>query len=150
MRDPDFNGYLRERAESMIGDVQHEAMLSLVDNIRAGRLDAIKYYHALTWRYVEQKGEGGGSVGDLQAIIVRIIEIINDEVTDPDTAARIAGKLKGLVMGNQVAGVLPNPEVVVPETAEGREITPEVRKLMDKGLGYDSWETDAQGSRSLP
>ncbi len=139
LRDPVFSDYLRARAESLIGDVQHEAMLSLVDSVRAGRLDAIKYYHEITGRYVQQSANsGGGQVGDLQTIIIRIIEIIDEEVTDPKVTSAIAGRLKALVQGGQLAGVLPVPDVIEqPEIAQARALTPEVEELTKRGLGYN-------------
>lgn len=141
LRDPVFSDYLRNRAENLIGDVQHEAMLSLVDRVRSGDLNAVKYYHALTGRYVEDKGNGGSNtVGDLQQIIIRIIEIITEEVDDQDTAFRISDRLKGLITGNVVAGVLPSPvgdDIVVPEIAKAREMNDNIKGLMEKGLGYE-------------
>lgn len=143
LRDPAYKEYLRERAEGLVGDVQHEALLSLVDRVRSGDLSAIKYYHEFTGRFVEQKAaasSGGGSIGDLQRIIVSIVEIIVDEVDDPQVAARISDRLKGLITGNQLAGVLPTnePDVIVqPEIAQNRVITPELQGLMERGLGYE-------------
>lgn len=140
LRDPDFSRYLRERTESMIGDVQHEAMLSLIDSVRAGNMKAIQYYHELTGRFVPTSGRetGNGTTHDLQQIVVRIIEIIIDEVEDPAVAGRISDRLRGLVIGNQVAGVIPTEAIVAPEIAVAREQTPEVQELMNRGVGYDS------------
>lgn len=138
LRDPNFNNYLKERAESLIGDNQHEAMLALLDKVSGGDLNAIKYFHELTGRFVPQAAtnNGASSSHDMQNMIIRIIEIIIDEVDDPQTALRISDRLKGLVTGAQIAGVLPAPEVSVPEIAH-REITPEVQDLMNRGVGYD-------------
>lgn len=140
LRDENFSSYLRERAEALVGDVQHEAMLSLVDKVQAGDLKAIQYYHELTGRFVPQTSSntGAGTTHDLQQMIVRIIEIIIDEVDDAQTALRISDRLKGLVTGTQIAGALAgNNEIVVPEIATARVITPEVQVLMDKGLGTE-------------
>lgn len=136
LRDEHFSSYLRERAESLVGDIQHEAMLALVDRVSSGDLKAIQYYHELTGRYVQQSSSNQSSSShDLQSMIVRIIEIIIDEVDDPQTALRISDRLKGLVTGAQVAGILPSietPEVVT------REVTPEIQELMNRGVGYDA------------
>lgn len=138
LRDPDFSGYLRERTEGMIGDVQHEAMLSLIDKVRAGDMKAISYYHELTGRFVSNAGgQGAGSTHDLQQIIIRIIEIIVDEVDDPQVAAKISERLKGLVMGNAVAGTL-TEAIVPPPIAAARPMSAEVQNLMDRGAGYNS------------
>lgn len=138
MRDPEFSSYLQQRAESMLGDTQHEAMLALMDKVQAGDLNAIKYYHELTGRFTPASSrEVGSNAGDLQNMVIRIIEIVIDEC-DPVTASRISDRLKGLVTGAQVAGVLSTPEPIVqPEIAKAREVTPEVQQLMQQGVGYD-------------
>lgn len=140
LRDADFSRYLRERTEAMVGDVQHEAMLSLIDRVRGGDMKAIQYYHELTGRFVPQgssSANGAAPQHDLKQMVVRIIEIIIDEVDDPAVAGRISDRLRGLVIGNQVANSLEEP-VIVPEIAQAREQTPEVQALMQKGLGYDT------------
>ena len=139
LRDPNFSKYLQDRAEALIGDMQHEAMLSLADNVRAGKMDAIKYYHEMTGRYVQQStaNAAGGSNVDFQNMVIRIVEIIIEEVDDPAVASRISDRLKGLVVGNVVAGVIEGPEIVQPTVAKAREQTPEVQQLMKLGLGYN-------------
>lgn len=142
MRDPEFRSYLQSRAESLVGDNQHEAMLALMDKVKSRDLNSIKYYHALTGRFVEQKSNDaqGTTQNSLEVMVVRIIEIIIDEVDDPELAARIGDRLKALVTGAQIAGIISSPvgdSVVVPEVAEAREITPAVKALMEQGVGYD-------------
>lgn len=138
LRDPEFKGYLQSRAESLIGDIQHEAMLSLADRVKSGDMKAIEYYHEITGRFVRQT-QSNSTGPDLGNTIVRIIEIIQDEVEDPETAFRISKRLKGLIAGNQIAASLANPEpIVAPEIATPRTITPEIQALMNRGLGYDS------------
>lgn len=142
LKDPDFQGYLRERAESMVGENHHEVLLGLIDKAKGGDTSAVKLYLEFTGRFVSQSAStngGGQSVHDLQNIVIRIIEIILDEVDDPAVASRISDRLKGLVAGAQVAGLLPAPEVItVPEVAQARPITPEVEELTKRGLGYNS------------
>lgn len=159
LKKPAFNEYLRKNADGMLGESQHEAVLALLDRVSSGDLRAIEYYHELTGRFqrASTKAAGGNAI-DLQNIVVRIIEIINDEVHDPDVAARISDKLKGLAAGMQFANALsgpvqsePNnipgastpvglsnsPAIEQPEIAPPRPITPAVQALMDQGLGYD-------------
>lgn len=142
LRDPEFSGYLRHRAESLIGDIEHEAMLSLADNVRAGKMDAIKYYHELIGRYTPANhNNSGGSNVDYQNLIVRIIEIVIDEVDDPESALRISERLRGLATAGQVAGILSSngpADLIQPEIAKAREMSPEVQKLMNHGVGYNS------------
>jgi hypothetical protein len=159
LKKPAFNEYLRKNADGMLGESQHEAVLALLDRVSSGDLRAIEYYHELTGRFqrASTKAAGGNAI-DLNTIVVRIIEIINDEVHDPEVAARISDKLKGLAAGLQFANALgqpiqsePNaipgsvtasqpavgPLIEQPEIASPRPITPAVQALMDQGLGYD-------------
>lgn len=142
LRDPNFSGYLKSRAESLIGDNQHEALLALMDRVSAGDIKAISLYLELTGRFVPQSAtaqNGMAAVGDIQQMIVRIIEIVIDEVDDQDTAVRIADRLKGLVVGNQVAGILPvgPSNIEQPEIAAPRVLTPEIQEIMSHGGGYN-------------
>lgn len=151
LKKPEFNNYLRQNAEGMLGENQHEAVLALLDRVSSGDLRAIEYYHEITGRFVKQSARAGNNTSvDLSNIIVRIIEIINDEVHDPEVAARISDKLKGLAAGmsfaNQLGGndtppsavgEVAKPAIETPEIAAPREITPAVQALMDQGLGYD-------------
>jgi hypothetical protein len=141
LKDVEFKAYLQQRAEGLLGDASHEVMLSLVDSAVGGNIKAIEYYHEITGRYVRQNAsnQGTSSTHDLQNTVIRIIEIIVEEVDDPQVAARIAERLKGLVMGQQVAGVLPVGEQVIekPEIMPAREMTDEVRTLMARGVGVN-------------
>lgn len=143
LRDSNFSNYLKSRAESLIGDNQHEALLALMDRVTAGDVKAISLYLELTGRFVPQSAtaqNGMAAVGDIQQMIVRIIEIVIDEVDDQNTAVRIADRLKGLVVGNQVAGILPvgtTTEIVQPEIATPRVLTPEIEEIISHGGGYN-------------
>jgi hypothetical protein len=138
MKDPDFSNYMHERAEGLLTDVSHEVMLSLVDKAMSGDMKAIAYYHELTGRFIQANtsNAGGGSQHDLQQMIVRIIEIIVDEVDDFETATRITERLKGLVMGHQIANAAVETPVM-PEIAPAREMTPKTKALMDRGVGVN-------------
>lgn len=137
LKDPDFKQYMVDVSEGLLNDVQHEVLLSLIDKAAGGDLGAIKYYNEMTGRFVESsKTNTGGSAVDFQQMIVRIIEIVVDEVDDPNTAARIADKLKGLVMGNQVAGLIETP-ITQPEIAEARHLTLAQNAAVNRGIGVN-------------
>lgn len=143
LRDPNFAGYLRDRTENMLGEYQHEAMLSLIDQVRSGNMKAIQYYHEMTGRYITQTAKNAGTTGafDVKILLIRLIEILEDEIDDNALAARIGERIRGLVSANQTANALmelPTHEVVVPEVATPREITPEIQDMMNKGLGYQT------------
>lgn len=140
MKDPDFRNYMHERSEGLLEDVSHEVMLSLIDKAMSGDMKAVSYYHEITGRFISQSGTnaGQGSSHDLQNMIVRIIEIIVDEVDDFDTATRISERLKGLVMGHQLVSAAVGAEPIIqPEIAKAREITPKVKEMMDRGVGVN-------------
>lgn len=136
--DPVFQKYMRDRAEGMLGETQHEAHLALLDRVRSGDIRAIAYYNQMTGRFnPEPNGKSADSVAvDVQNLLVRILEIINDEVDDPNTAFRIAERFKGLVTARTIAGELMADPIVVPEIAEVRELSPKLQSVMDKGQGF--------------
>lgn len=139
LKDPAFQDYLRTRAESMLGENQHEAHLALLDKVRMGDLKAIELYYEYQGIYTRASASqvNANQVAvDVQNLLVRIIEIINDEVDDPQTAARIADKFKGLMQARTIAGELVQEQIVQPEIANARVITPELQKIMDKGEGF--------------
>ena len=138
MKDPEFSKYLHERAEGLLDDVSHEVMLALIDKAMSGDMKAVSYYHEMTGRFVQQTSAntGGGSTHDLQQMIVRIIEIIVDEVDDFDLAQRISERLKGLVMGHQIANAAVEAPVV-PEIAAPRAMTDNAKKMMERGVGVN-------------
>lgn len=141
MKDPEFSKYLHERAEGLLTDVSHEVMLSLIDKAMSGDMKAISYYHEITGRFVQQttSNTGQGSSHDLQQMIVRIIEIIVDEVDDFDTATRISERLKGLVMGHTIANAAVGTSEAIeqPEIAAPRNMTPRAVEMMKRGVGVN-------------
>lgn len=138
MKDPEFSNYMKERSEGLLSDVSHEVMLALIDKAMSGDMKAVAYYHELTGRFIQttSSNTGGGAQHDLQQMIVRIIEIIVDEVDDPAVAASIANRLKGLVMGHQIANAaVETPEL--PEIAAPRNMSPRAVEMMKKGVGVN-------------
>ena len=144
LADPNFTDYMQQRAEGLLGSSQHEILLALMDRVKARDTSAIKLALEVTGRHVSQTGSNQGSTTsyDVSSIITRVVEIIIDEVEDQPTAFRIAERIQGLVIGAQVSGQMPlsqvNEPVHKPEIAQARVITPEVRSMMDKGVGYDN------------
>jgi hypothetical protein len=140
LKDPVFQTYLRERAESMLGENQHEAHLALLDKVRMGDMKALEFYYEMTGQYTRASAsqQNVASVAvDIQNLLVRIIEIINDEVDDPQVKMIIADRFKELMVARTIAGELVKPEIIVPEIAAARVITPELQDLMNKGEGYE-------------
>lgn len=145
LSDPKFSNYLKERAEGLIGNVQHEALLALADKVKAGDVSAIKLYLEFTNRFTSSSGGvnvnvgTGGTKADFQAVLVNILEIIQDEVDDPETIIRISERFKAMMQVQSVARqLLDNAEpIAVPEIAQNRELNPKLKELMNKGEGYE-------------
>jgi len=100
LRDPVFQGYLRERAENLLGDNQHEAHLALIDRVRAGELPAIKYFNELTGRYVPVSAAAVGGTFDTKMVLIRVVEILQIHLSDePERLQAIASDLIALAEG---------------------------------------------------
>ena len=139
LRDPVFSSYLKQRAEAMLGDHQHDVHLALIDQATAGNIKAIEYYNELVGRYIKQPERvltQAGNNFDPTTFIVRIVEILNDELADPKEALRIAEKLRMLgSMYNVAESLAPVGAVTsygstvnqygieVPETVPNRELS---------------------------
>lgn len=132
LKDPVFNSYLRERAEGLLGDSQHEASLALLDKVKAGDLAALKFYMEYTGRFLSStdKGQSNGTAinQDFTALMVRIIEIITEEADGP-TAFRIAQRLKEATAIHKMAIDISAAEIVVPDVAPMRILTSEMKQL---------------------
>ena len=92
-RDPIFNGYLQARGEAALGLNQHEAHFALVERVKTGDLGAIKYFNELTGRYVPERTKGP----DINAVILRVIEIIQIYEPNPVIQSQIADALLDVV-----------------------------------------------------
>lgn len=139
-----FSDYLRQRAELLIGNSQHEALLSLLDKVKAGDTKAIQLYLEFTGRFTSNVGGTTVNVGvqgtksDFEAVLITILEIIQDEVHDYDTAVRISERFKAMINNKSVASQLlgHDEEIVIPEVRKSRTMTPELNQLT-KGAGYE-------------
>lgn len=145
LADPVFSGYLRERTESFIGNIQHEALLALADKVKAGDTKAIQLYLEFTGRFTSNSGGvnvnvgTGGTKADFKSVLLNILEIIQEEVTDKETIIRISERFKNMMNMQSVANQLlnTNEEIVMPQIAQNRELNPKLKELMNKGEGYE-------------
>lgn len=130
LKDPIFSAYLHKRAEDILGENKHEAALALMDKVRMGDTKAIQFYYELTGRYVSGGAASANTQAmDFQGLLVAILEILNDEIDDPQVAANISDRLKGLIGARNTATELVNT-IVQPEVAEMRELSPRLKELM--------------------
>lgn len=159
---PGFAQYLDENTQQLLKHGQHEAALALMDRVRAGDLKAIAYLHEYTGRFSQRKTDQSTTVNltptnniqvnqiavDVQGVLNDILEVIVQEVDDPSLGARIADGIKSVMVKRRLNG--DNPGVIVqgqleqdakdirvPEIATAREITPEIERLMSRGVGTE-------------
>ena len=141
LRDPMFSDYLRTRAELLLGDSLQDAHLALLDRVRSGDTKALTLYYEITGRFISQAGRGNAeaAVINLQQMIIKIVEIIQEEVSNPQEAAKIGERLEALTMGANLAGVQQqvNEVQAVPETAKPRELSTDLKHLVDHGQGVN-------------
>ncbi|HET7713253.1 MAG TPA: hypothetical protein VFK94_02120 [Patescibacteria group bacterium] len=90
-RDPAFQNYLRERTEGALGGQGYiEADLALLDSLRAGDMQAVKYFNEFTGRY--RPGASNDNV-DVKQLLQLFIEVVQKHVAHPDTQLAIARDL---------------------------------------------------------
>lgn len=113
-KDPTYQAYVQSRAESLLGENQHEAHIALVDRVRSGDMSAIKYYNEITGRYVPSRGESNINV---TLILMQMLEIIQRHVRDLGTQELIAQEFLALSEPTRtVQGALeaPTPQETAP------------------------------------
>lgn len=131
LRDPVFNAYLRKVSESMLGSYEHEAHLALIDKVRMGDTNALKLYYEITGRYVPGGKTNDAQALDFQHLLTNILEIISDEIEDPQVGARIADKFRTLIGARNLASDL-TATIIQPEIQGMRELSPRLQELMDE------------------
>jgi hypothetical protein len=133
LKDPVFKSYLQTRAENMLGDAKHEAAMALMDKVRAGDTKAIEFYYEFTGTFTRQKS---GSNVDVYALITQLLEVIDEEVDDPETLRRLSIRIKGLIAKRNTTNALLGIDedvIVVPEVVKGRDFKELVSDTGDAG-----------------
>lgn len=141
LKDPAFSNYLRQRTEALLGGAVADANMALIDRARGGDVKSIQYLHEITGRYVKvgSAPTEQSAYLDAKQLVQNIITIIVDEVDDGPLAVRIAERLKKLITVQQISGeLLGEAPITIPEVVPARELTPEIRALMDTGVGMDT------------
>ena len=144
LRDENFRAYLQKRAESLLGDSQHEAALALLDRVRSGDIRAIEYYHEYTGKYTRKASNGGQNAlqadqqnTDLKLFVVKLLEIITEEVSDHQAAARISDRIKQTLYNQSIVNAVTSDkpdEIVMPTIAPNRELPAHMMKLVEKNV----------------
>lgn len=89
LRDPAFQHYIRTRSENLLGDNIHESHLALIDRVKSGDINAIKYFNEITGRYVPNASDKA----DVNAVLMMVLEVIQRHVKDPAALSAIGDEL---------------------------------------------------------
>lgn len=92
MRDPAFAGYIRSRTEAMFANADGDAYLGLLQAVRDQDIPAIKLFF-------EMRGIYNPRVQvdiNIESVLVKVVEIIQKHVSDPNTIIEIAGEIEQL------------------------------------------------------
>lgn len=86
LRIPAFQEYITYRAEYLLNSSTHEAHTALLKNVQRGNQKAIEFLYEITGRY----SRSTQSTQDLALLMVRLVEVIQRHVKDPETIRAIA------------------------------------------------------------
>ena len=143
MQDEVFTDYLKTRAEAIVQKGQHIAHMALMDKVRMGDQKAIEYYNEYVGKFIKASASGSSgavtntAVNDFKRMLTDIVDIIDQEVEDEDTALRIADRLLKLInRENVVTGLMeamePTKEHAAPEVMPQQELSPNLQRILDR------------------
>ena len=104
LRSKNFQGYMRSRAEAMLGDSTHVAHTSLLKNVEGGDMKAISLFYEMTGRWSSKPA----SEVNVEYLLIKVLETIQKHIADPDVLRAIATDL------GQIANPSPIGTPVVP------------------------------------
>lgn len=99
LRIPAFQEYIQYRAEFLLNNTTHEAHTALLKNVQRGNQKAIEFLYEITGRYSRTQQ----NQQNLAVILVRLVEVIQRHVKDPDTIRAIAAEFNEVVPDGNVA-----------------------------------------------
>lgn len=135
-RDPIFVQYLEKTATELMHGSQHEAMLSLMDGVRAGNPAMVKLYLEFTGKYIPKMQHTGPDI-NVPALMTRVLEIVMDYVKDPQDRAALADRLIGLGTANSITVGMTQEPIAIPEIMPARELPSDLKEMLDNGVGVN-------------
>jgi hypothetical protein len=87
-KNPHFANYMNERSEGLLGAHAPETDAALLGQVTRGNMRAIEYVNAMTGRY-DPRAQSEVNVG---AIMVRLVEVIQRHIKDPEIIRAIAAE----------------------------------------------------------
>jgi hypothetical protein len=114
LREPVFATHLNRLAGNLLSDHQSDVLTQLVSRATSGDQKAIEYYLGLTGVYDPKRA----AVIDINAVLMRVVEVISRHVRDPSVLNAIAAELAGLgvtsgPVNGGAAGVINGPSQLV-------------------------------------
>jgi transposase len=98
-KDPTFIAYLQKRAEAMFKDSDDIAYMNVIKNMQGGDLSASKFYFEMTGKYQPSVRHDV----NIDMVAVRLIEILQVHVKDPDVLEAIASDFEALLAPTKTA-----------------------------------------------
>lgn len=97
-KDPAFQNYISQRALNLIGDNIDEVDRALFDQARSGEISAIKFLYEVTGKYDPKRNDQLNA----KELITLIIDILTQEIKDPELLQRIATRMQLMITGNKL------------------------------------------------
>lgn len=91
MHDSHFRSQMEARSDEILNEAQAPVMQAMVQGALQGKLENIKYFHAVTGRFRESD-----TGSDTRAFLSGLVEILQGEIKDPEQLKRIAVRLQSL------------------------------------------------------
>lgn len=136
-RDPIFMQYMEKFATELLKGSEHEVSLALLDKIRSGDVNAIKFWYEFMGKWVPKTQNVGPEV-NMQGLLTRVLEIILEEVKDGQVRARISERLLGLGNASNLATTLVDEgPIPIPEVMPARELSADLKELKEHGVGVN-------------
>lgn len=139
LQQPAYQEYVKQRAEDMLGENHHEALIAVIDKMRMGDMKAASIYLEMVGRFTPASstnngGASSGQIDNLKQIIVSIVEIINDEV-DTETAVLISERIKSLIGAQNTATTIVESVIETPTVEPARVLTPGFKEMLKQQGG---------------
>lgn len=108
-RDPAVQSYLRARAENLLGDNQHLMQKAHLERIAQGDMGAIKLAYEMTGIFIPERGtKANESAADTKMIIMRILEVLQRRITDPELLVAVGEDIMAIAQQYQIASAMGN------------------------------------------
>jgi hypothetical protein len=125
LNDPQFKNLVENLADQNLKNIRPTAIGELTKKINAGDWNAVKYYLDTTGAIQNN------TQPDVEFMLQAIIEIIQEEVKDPEVMLRIATRMK-MATANRTLEVVTSPPAITGELLRDEELEVAKNKL---GIG---------------